>query len=178
MNLVQLDKNKITGINDAWIKSAIQFYPDLGQLELEQFFAVIKDNGAIGELKDNKSVYFSVEDDNKTHALVEVIQSKKGKEVWIKMMDITLCPELEFSTQDDSNTAERLKVFVTALIGIFNLTKGVTLANTVKVYGRTELLLTFLRGMHDSIKAVTELGTIKGIDVSIEGRWLVFRTKA
>lgn len=178
MNLVQLDINKINDINNAWIKSAIQFYPDLGQIELEQFFAVIKDNGAIGELKDNKSVYFSVEEDDKTHALVEIIQSKKGKEVWIKMMDITLCPELEFSIQDDRNTTERLTVFVTALIGIFSLTKGVTMANTVKVYGRTELLLTFLRGMHDSIKTVTELGTIQGVSVSIEGRWLVFRAKA
>ena len=56
------------------------------------------------------------------------------------------------------------------------MTKWIKKADTVKVFGRTDALVTFLRGMHDSFSVLTTLGTIKGIDVSVEGRWLVFRT--
>lgn len=56
------------------------------------------------------------------------------------------------------------------------LTKTIRKADTVKVYGRTEALVSFLKGMYDSFSVITSLGTIKGVSVQIEGRWLVFRS--
>ena len=58
----------------------------------------------------------------------------------------------------------------------FGLTRAFEYADTVKVYGRTDSVLSFLRGMHDAFGGLGALGTLKGVAVAIEGRWLVFRT--
>lgn len=92
------------------------------------------------------------------------------------MMNIYLSPDIEIDDDTEESTKSRLDVFRASLRGIFKLTKDLKNADTVKVYGRTEALVTFLRGMHDTLAVLGTLGKIKGIEVSIEGRWLVFRT--
>jgi len=86
-----------------------------------------------------------------------------------------MSPEIDTNTDNESNTAKRLEVFIAALEGIFSLTKNIRKADTFKIYGRTDLLVAFLRGMHDIFSTINTIGTLKGIDTSIEGRWLVFR---
>jgi hypothetical protein len=123
----------------------------------------------------NTSIYYAVKIEGCHKALVQMVQSKRGSDIWIKMMDLYMCPEVELSMDTEQSTVDRLKIFTTALLGVFSLTAALGRADTVKVYGRTEALVTFLRGMHDSLSVLSSLGNMPGIDVSIEGRWLVFR---
>lgn len=145
--------------------------------EYEQLFARIKAGKCWGPLGNrvNETVFYAVKDKASTEAVVEMVQTKKGKETWIKMFDIMMSPKIEAGTDTEKSTKLRLDVFKATLTGIFKLSERVRNANTFKVYGRTELLVTFLRGMHDALSVFPTLGNIEGIQVSIEGRWLVFR---
>jgi hypothetical protein len=90
-------------------------------------------------------------------------------------MDIYMSPEIDTSKDTETNTRRRLEVFIAALEGIFALTTKLKDADTIKIYGRTDVLIAFLRGMHDVFSTINTIGTIKGVETSIEGRWLVFR---
>lgn len=179
MQLHELDIQSLTRIKADWLSFFRGDDDAVGVTEFEQLIDIIDKNCQYGALdeRDNVPTFFSIDDDEgRTKALVEVVQSRKGRHVWVKMMDISLCPEIELHGEDDKTTNERLEVFVAALVGIFGLTKNLKSADTVKIFGRTDALVTFLRGMHDSLAVFSSLGTIKDISVSIEGRWLVFRT--
>lgn len=179
MYLQELNNQLLTEIRNDWLSFFSGDDDAVGLAEFEQLLGIIEKNNQFGTLegRDNVPTYFSITNsDSKTKALVEVVQSRKGRQVWVKMMDISLCPAIELHTEDDKTTNERLEVFVAALVGIFGLTKNLKAADTVKIFGRTDALVTFLRGMHDSLAVFSSLGTIKDISVSIEGRWLVFRT--
>lgn len=178
LKLMQFEHDGFDQIKGAWLEELDPNAHEVFLAEYEQLFSLIEDNCAWGDLKSqfNKPVYQSVADDHgKSWAIVEIVQSKRGSEVWVKMMDITMCPKIEVEQDSGDTASQRLRVFIAALMGIFRLTGDIDRANTVKVYGRTDLLVTFLRGMHSAITTITSLGTIPGITVSIEGRWLVFR---
>jgi len=103
-----------------------------------------------------------------------MVQSQRGTDIWIKMLNIHLSPQIEIEPENEASTQKRLDVFRAALKGIFRATQQTKGTNTVKIYGRTDDLITFLRGMHDAMSVLTALGTIKDIEVSIEDRWLIF----
>jgi hypothetical protein len=147
--------------------------------EYQQLFDVVEGCGGIVHLDEryNKPIYYAVIDDfDCVWALIEIVQSRKGQSVWVKMMDIFLSPQIDVLPESEDSTAKRLDIFSSALVGIFMLTKSIRKADTVKIYGRTDALVGFLKGMHDSFSVIASLGTLKGINVGIEGRWLVFRT--
>lgn len=179
MKLTSIDTALFEQAKAAWM-GALNGVDDheIYATEYQQIFGIIEKCNGIGELDDrfNEPVFYGILDDNNTvWALVEIVQSRKGASVWIKMLDITMSPEIETQPDNEGTTTKRLEVFTSALTGIFQLTKTIRRADTVKVYGRTEALVSFLRGMHDSFSVITSLGTISGIRVEIEGRWLVFR---
>lgn len=178
MNLHELNQDLLTEIKRDWLSFFEGEENAIGSAEYEQLIDIIEKNKSYGTLegRENIPTFFSVAaESGRTKALVEFVQSRKGRQVWVKMMDISLCPQIELSLEDDKTTAERLEVFVASLVGIFRLTKNLEAADTIKIFGRTDGLVTFLRGMHDSFAVFSSLGTIKDIAVSIEGRWLVFR---
>ncbi len=180
MKLIALSKELLKETKGLWMKSL----EELGEHELffadyQELFDLIEESGGIGDLDDrfNKSIYYGVIDDGGCiWALVEILQSRKGSSVWIKMKDVFLSPKIEVLPDNEASTTKRLEIFTTVLVNIFMLTKTIRGADTVKVYGRTEALVAFLKGMHDSFSVITSLGTIKGVSVAIEGRWLVFRS--
>ena len=179
MHLQELNSQLLAETKNDWLSFFDGDDDAVGLAEFEQLLEMIGKNNQFGALegRDNVPTFFSVtNNDGKTKALVEVVQSRKGRQGWVKMMDISLCPTIELHTEDEKTTSERLDVFVASLVGIFGLTKNLKAADTVKIFGRTDALVTFLRGMHDSLAVFSSLGTIKDISVSIEGRWLVFRT--
>lgn len=179
MKLKQLSKEEFVTLRKKWMKLLKDHEHPVFEAEYLQIFGRIEATGCWDGLKScmNKSIFNCVfDEDGEEWAIVELVQSKKGQSVWVKMLDMYLSPVIEVEADTEDNTQKRLKIFRAALVGIFELTKGIKKADTVKVYGRTDALVMFLRGMHDSISVITSLGTIKGIDVSIEGRWLVFRT--
>lgn len=179
MKLKQLTKAQFATLRKKWLKSLMDQEHPVFEAEYQQIFGRIEATGCWDGLKScmNRSIFNCVFDETgEEWAIVELVQSRNGTSVWVKMIDMYLSPKIEVETDTESNTQKRLKIFRAALVGIFELTKVIKNADTVKVYGRTDALIMFLRGMHDSISVITSLGTIKGIDVSIEGRWLVFRT--
>jgi len=178
MNFTSIDSKAYTAIKNDWLDGLKAAEHDVYLADYQQLFNLIDKDNAYGDIDSrfNVSIHYAVFDaDEKCQALVEIVQSKRGAEVWVKMLDIFLCPQIELSPDNESSTLLRLEVFKESLKGIFQLTAANKLADTIKVYGRSDALVTFLRGMHDSFSVIASLGTIKGIEVSIEGRWLVFR---
>lgn len=179
MEFCSLDAAGYASVRDVWLGLLVDVEHEVYRADYQQLFNMIESSGGgIGDIdgRFNIPIHYSVKDDKGAcQALVQIVQSKRGSEVWVKMLDIFLSPEIERAIDDEKNTQLRLAVFKEALKGIFSLTAASKLADTVKVYGRTEALVTFLRGMHDSFSVIASLGTIRGIEVSIEGRWLVFR---
>lgn len=179
MKLKPLTKEEFSTLRNKWMKLLTAHKHPVFQAEYQQIFGRIESTGCWDDLKlcMNKPIFRCVFDDSgEEWAVVELVQSINGSFVWIKMLDMHLSPKIEMEADTEANTQKRLKIFRAALIGIFELTKSIKKADTVKVFGRTEALVMFLRGMHDSISVISSLGTIQGIDVAIEGRWLVFRT--
>lgn len=177
MKLTHITPIKLVETKLSWIEAASKAPHEAFLAEYQQLFDVIESGDSIGELDDrvNTSIYYAVESEGAHKALVQMVQSKRGADTWIKMTDLYMCPEVELSVDTEQSTVDRLKIFTTALLGVFTLTAASGRADTVKVYGRTEALITFLRGMHDALSVLSSLGNMPGIDVSIEGRWLVFR---
>lgn len=173
-----IDDAEYSKIKTDWLARLVEAEHEVYRADYQQLFGMIEGSKAIGDIdgRTNEPVHYAVSDvDGACQALVQIVQSKRGREVWVKMLDIFLSPGIELAPDDESNTQLRLSVFREALKGIFGLTTTSKLADTVKVYGRTDALVTFLRGMHDSFSVIASLGTLKGVEVSIEGRWLVFR---
>ncbi len=178
MKFCALGKEQVKELKDVWLGMVSADEHEVFAAEYQQLFDGIEATEGYGELDQryNMAIFFGVMDDEgKCWALVELVQSRRGRSVWIKMMDVYLSPELEMAGDTEVSTDKRLNVFKVALLSIFSLTGSVSGADTVKVYGRTDAIFSFLRGMHDTIALMTSLGTLQGIQVSIEGRWLVFR---
>lgn len=173
-----LDKTNLNAIRTSWLQMLNGEEHEVFLADYEQIFNTIEATDGIGELDGilNKTIHYAHFDESGScHALVQLVQSRRGSATWVKMLDIFLSPQIEQAPDDEPSTQMRLKVFSEVLKGIFQLTATIRLADTVKVYGRTDALVTFLRGMHDSFSVIASLGTLKGIEVTIEGRWLVFR---
>lgn len=181
MKLKRLSKDDITKLESKWLGLLGDDTDGVIKADYNQLFNIIKSTGCWGDIKEsyNKPLYSCVIDSNdKEWGIVEIVLSQNnGSSIWVKILDIHLSPEIETEDDTEESTKSRLKVFKAALTGTFDLTKDVRNANTVKVFGRTDVLVAFLRGMHESFSVLATLGTISGITVSIEGRWLVFRTK-
>lgn len=180
MNLIRLDQEKLEELKINWTELLKDHPNDIYGAEYQQLFNLIESTGCWD--KNLKSCYnkpiFSYVLNNKHEelAIVEIVLSQNAQSIWVKMIDIHMSPKIETEEDNDINTKQRLDVFRAAIKGIFELTRNISGADTVKVYGRTEALISFLRGMHDALKTFSSLGSIKGIEVNIEGRWLVFKT--
>lgn len=180
MKLKRLSEEGLNKLEIKWLGLLGNDVDGVIKADYNQLFNIIKATGWWGGIKEsyNKPLYSCVIDsDNKEWGIVEIVLSQNGNSIWVKILDIHLSPEIEIVDDTEESTKSRLRVFKAALTGTFDLTKDVIKADTVKVFGRTDVLVAFLRGMHESFSVLATLGTISGITVSIEGRWLVFRTK-
>lgn len=178
MNLTELEESSFSRIRDDWMGKLPAGAHEVYGAEYQQLFDRIEACKAWGALdgRVNQGIFHGVVDDGGVPwAIVEIVQSKKGAETWIKMLDIIMSPDIEAEADNERSTRRRMDVFSSTLSGIFLMSKEIRQANTLKVYGRTDLLVTFLRGMHDHMSVLASLGMISGVSVSIEGRWLVFR---
>lgn len=180
MELKLLSKEELVTLKNKWIKLLKTNDHPVFITEYQQIFDVIIATGSWEGVKDclNKPIYPCIVDqDDEVWAIVQIIQTQSGSAVWVKMIDVYLSPKIETEPDNEFNSNKRVEVFGSALMGIFALTSHIRRADTVKVYGRTEALVTFLRGVRDVFSVITSLGTIRGIEVAIEGRWLVFHAQ-
>lgn len=178
MELKRLTQKDLASVQKAWTDLLKKEDHPFFLAEYKQLFEIIQATGCWAvKLTDclNKIIYNCIVDQSgEVWAIVEIVITKNGPGSLVKILDIHLSPKIETEPDSGKNTQRRHEVFHTALNGIFLLTKQIQKADTVKVYGRTDALIAFLRGMHDSFSVFSSLGTIKGIEVTIEGRWLVF----
>ena len=172
MELKSFNEKELNDIKKSWIDSLSGGH-EVYEAEYSQLFDIIITGRSWGELDDrfNAPIYYGIFDEDKVLAIVLIVQSKKGSSTWIKLMDIYICPEIDIHSDTEDNTKKRLDIFTTSLIGIFSLTENTKRVDTLKIYGRTDALIAFLRGMHD---VFSTFGMIQGVTVSIEGKWLVF----
>lgn len=107
-------------------------------------------------------------------AVVDMIYQKAARK-WLKLMDLYVCPsvDLSFATQD-IDIQELTAIYATAVVGTVQLTSTVHRTKVTKLYGRSGTLLAFLKGIGTYI---AENAKVPGLEVNIEGRWLVFRVK-
>ena len=152
MQLEEITKDKLELVKNEWLALIPQGTHDVFYAEYSQLFDTISLGSSWGDLDDrtNTSIYQSITDSKQVWALVQIIQSKVGQATWVKLMDIHLSPAIDLFPDTESSTKNRLEVFTTALLGILALTKRAKRADTFKVFGRTESLVTFLQGMHDA----------------------------
>ncbi|MFV8643886.1 hypothetical protein [Ralstonia pseudosolanacearum] len=88
---------------------------------------------------------------------------------WLKMLEVSLSPQYDelVISGDMQKYRDVLLVFAAAISGTLNL-RGTHRSKVVKLYGRNESMLKLLAGVGEGIRGVTT-----GINVSMQGRWLV-----
>jgi len=109
-------------------------------------------------------------------AVVDVVYSRNGTK-WLKMLGVNLSPDLftalTAENPSEQNMTDILSIYGEAITGTIKLT-GIHPTNTVKLYGRTGTLLAFLKGIAAYLRENLD---VPGVTVSVEGNWLVFRSK-
>ena len=180
MEFKRLDPPTLDQIEKTWMAILKKETHDVIKTYYSQAFGFIKTMGCWETFKDclNKPIYsYIVDKHGEVWAIVQIVQSKNGSSVWVKMMEIILSPKLELSSSEETDLNARVNVFSSTLVGIFNLSAGIAKADTIKIYGRTDSFLSFLKVFHSTFHDV--LGRlplrIPGLEIAIEGQWLVFR---
>lgn len=128
------------------------------------------------KLVDGESIAYGIFEDgnNVAFGIGEFALTRLGtRSAWVKMLSLHLRPELEFKLlQRELGTIETaLLVFSSAIMGSIKL-KFDHKALTLKVYGRSNDQLDFLRALALHLKPVLK----NNAKCSIEGRWLVVKS--
>ena len=123
---------------------------------------------------NGSSYVYGVFKDNsdEADAVIELVYQKDGRK-WLKLLNLHLCPGVDVSFQTQNvDIAQISAIFGAALAGTVYLTSTDHPTNVTKLYGRSGTLLSFLKGIGAYIQA-----NVPTISVSIEGRWLVMKSK-
>lgn len=135
--------------------------------EIERFFDWVQTHQ---EVSENDAVAFGVFDRSSKVALgicEVIVQRKTMRSKWVKMLRLHLRPSLDAKLQA-GDPEEAMEVFVESMSGSLGL-QLTHQANTLKVYGRTNEQLTFLRML---VKQLQIAIAGKPVKVAIEGRFL------
>lgn len=122
---------------------------------------------------DGDAAAYGVFPKGKTTALgiCEVIITQKSvRAKWVKMLRLHLKPSVDASLQSGSPD-EAMDVFTEAIRGSLDLQMAHKAA-TLKVYGRTNEQLSFLKALVGHINGRTSLNQDSALKVTIDGRFL------
>lgn len=129
------------------------------------------------EVINHDSVAFGIFDKKSQEALgiCEItIQRRTIRSKWVKMLKLNLRPSIDALLQSgDSDMA--MSVFVESMEGSIGLQLDHQ-ANTLKVYGRTNEQLNFLKALLVRLQA--QLQSVDTVKASIEGRFLTISVTA
>lgn len=101
-------------------------------------------------------------------AIVEVIQRSQVRKGLTKMLKIWITPE---HWDASSNRMQIASLMVDAMLGTIELSTQ-NRSKTVKIYGRTEQMLSILHTVHTTLSQKIVAGELKGVQVNIVDRWL------
>lgn len=115
-------------------------------------------------------------DSNVAIAVCDLVLTDRGALAgrWLKMLKITLAPELEVALQEEDMTAMTIAVnaYRTAVMGTFAERLNHD-ADTLKLYGRDDEMLRFLMLL---LVTINQDDAVK-LSAKKEGRWLVIKSQ-
>jgi hypothetical protein len=166
----KFDNQSIAASELAWKKQAQA--ADMFPTEVEQAFEWARNRT---ELVNSEIVYgiFRPSEDEAIATVELFINQKSVKSKWIKMLHLRLSPATEnlvYANQLDGYH-EAMACFTTAVNGVFKL-KNSQKGTVLKIYGRNQEQLSFLRALVGELKKRT-----KGHEYRMDGRWLVIESK-
>lgn len=171
--LREFTEESMAATEAAWAKVLASHSSDLLPGEFTRILAWTRSR--LSATSPTETLAYGVFASDRAHALAiaEIVYTKAGRK-WLKMLDLHLSPELDLSMSSGAPDLWTISgVFSEAIVGTTRLTR-VHVTNVVKLYARSTSLLTFFKGLAATIGAA---GDNEAIDVSIEGRWLVIKTK-
>lgn len=167
------DAATLKASRDAWLSDAadgLAFYS-----EVERLF-----DWAVThlQLSSTDAIAYGVFRDGKKQALglcEIIIQRKSARSKWVKMLRLHLRPSVDADLQR-GNPIGAMNVFGSSLQGTLDLQMAHK-ATTLKVYGRTNEQLTFLRALVSHIEQNLSNAIKESAKVSIDGRFLSIEVK-
>jgi hypothetical protein len=167
MNTFELNKftpETLKATNDNWLAIAGE---EEYLAEYFRLFRIIEPT-----IKDKhihyESVYYGLFENNNGYAssIIEIVTSKKPKGVMTKILNIEVGPKFFSPT----NTSEYTEIYINTLLESLKLSQSTTEGYQLKIYGRTNELLSTLYAVHIKLSQ----NKIDGIkSVSMQGRFLM-----
>ncbi|MBV2160511.1 hypothetical protein [Achromobacter denitrificans] len=99
-------------------------------------------------------------------AVVEVVSHKKGRSGLTKLLKIYITPEF---WRVEEHQDEIIRIYLSAIVETVELSTKVR-ARTVKLYGRSDSLLSLLHSLH--VRLQRDAAKLPGLAAAMKGRWL------
>jgi hypothetical protein len=173
MEFRAFDAATLKASRDAWLSDAVEglaFYS-----EVERLFDWA---GTHMNLSQSDATAFGVFRAGKKQALglcEIVVQRKSARSKWVKMLRLHLSPAVDADLQG-GNPIGAMNVFGSSLQGTLDLQMAHK-ASTLKVYGRTNEQLTFLRALVSHMEQNLPEVVKAAAKVTIDGRFLSIEVK-
>ncbi len=175
MEFLLFTPNKLKSTLTKWQQEAELV--DLFPLEVERRLSWVDESLVKANLPEsNKTIAYGVFQTNQDVAICtcELVLSDRGQlaDKWLKMLKITLSPQIECLVQLENTAAIQtvVQAYKTATLGAFNA-RLENDAEVLKLYARSEGQLNLHSALLTSLQENDSC-----ITVSTEGRWLVLKT--
>lgn len=154
----------------SWMKD-LEDLPDVFPGDIERVFALATQTMA--DEKENSSSHGVFFDGNDVaDGVVQIVVTKKGKK-FVKMMDCFIRPRIDKKAMElkEPESSKAIDIYFASIYRTLELGDSHE-AQAIKVYGRTDALLSLLKSTGEALSKAKEN---HGIESSIEGRWLVLK---
>jgi len=169
--LKKLDKTSVDATEKKWLTQANKYPTLFFPTEIEKEFYWIR-HVVEGKIDNGRIQYGLFKGAAKSaDATLELVHTKKNaNNAWLKMLEIDFSPDLTAKAKagDPVAIATVVSMYSDAVLGCIKLSGTAHKADTLKLYGRSDELLKYFAYHVDVSK-------MKGVETTLEGRWLVFR---
>jgi hypothetical protein len=169
--LRKLDKTSVNATEKKWLSQANKYPNIFFPTEIEKDFYWIR-HVVEGKIDNGRIQYGMFKGVAKSaDATIELVHTQKNaSSAWLKMLEIDFSPELTAKAQagDAEAIATVVAMYGDAVLGCIKLSGTAHKADTLKLYGRSDQLLKYFT-YHVEVSKMT------GVEITLEGRWLVFR---
>lgn len=175
MDVRRFDAESLEETSKAWLEQVEKYSSYLSAVDFEKTLDWASAHMDYDDGEDGLAYGIFSKNSKKAAAIIEVVYTQSGRK-WLKMLNLTLSPTLIAGFIASNGGVDRealIAVYTAAVVGTLHLA-GSHPSKTVKLYGRSGSLFTFLQGLAAYLK---EHSGLQGISVSVDGRWLVFKVK-
>lgn len=176
MEFRKIEERDYNATLEKWVSEAEanDLFPHEVKSKLGWIVETLRDQGR----QSHKQLAYGVfaPDSNVAIAVCDLVLTDRGALAgrWLKMLKVTLAPELEFALQEEDLRAMTIAVnaYRNAVLGTFAERLNHE-ADTLKLYGRTDEMLRFLMLLLVTINDDNDLK----LSARKEGRWLVINSQ-